>query len=102
MSREQQFDVVDTAKWVMADKLADEDYKANYQHIIILGESMWGLASHQLRGTEKLCANSVRWREKAGKRPWLAGMVKEKMCALIHVQALIEMLDAGLDVKAMN
>ncbi|AUI86658.1 chemotaxis protein CheW [Vibrio azureus] len=101
-SREQQFDVVDTAKWVMADKLVNEDYKDNYQYIVMLGESMWGLASHQLMGTEKLSADNVRWREKAGKRPWLAGMVKEKMCALIHVEALIDMLNAGLDVKAMN
>ncbi len=32
----------------------------------------------------------------------LAGMVKEKMCALIHVEALITMLNAGLDVKALD
>jgi purine-binding chemotaxis protein CheW len=29
-------------------------------------------------------------------------MVKEKMCALIHVEALIAMLNAGLDVKALS
>ena len=101
-SREQKFDVVDTAKWVMADKLCGEEYKDNYQYVVMLGESMWGLASNQLMGTETLNVDNVRWREKAGKRPWLAGMVKEKMCALIHVQALIDMLNAGLDVKSMN
>lgn len=100
--REQQFDVVDTAKWVMADKLVGEEYKENYQYVVMLGESMWGLASNQLMGTETLNIDKVRWREQAGKRPWLAGMVKEKMCALIHVQALIDMLNAGLDVKSMN
>ncbi|MGR5470295.1 chemotaxis protein CheW, partial [Vibrio astriarenae] len=62
----------------------------------------WGLASNQLMGTETLNADKVRWREQAAKRPWLAGMVKEKMCALIHVQALIGMLNDGLDVKSMN
>jgi purine-binding chemotaxis protein CheW len=101
-SREQQFDVVDTAKWVMADKLRDDNYKDNYQYVVMLGESMWGLASNQLMGTETLNIDKVRWREQAGKRPWLAGMVKEKMCALIHVQALIDMLNAGLDVKSLN
>ena len=101
-SREQKFDVVDTAKWVMADKLLDEHYKESYQYVVMLGESMWGLASHQLMGTETLNVDKVRWRELPGKRPWLAGMVKEKMCALIHVQALIDMLNAGLDVKSMN
>ncbi|MDG2786605.1 chemotaxis protein CheW [Vibrio parahaemolyticus] len=101
-NREQQFDVVDTAKWVMADKLRDDSYKDNYQYVVMLGESMWGLASNQLMGTETLNIDKVRWREQAGKRPWLAGMVKEKMCALIHVQALIDMLNAGLDVKSLN
>ncbi len=101
-NREQKFDVVDTAKWVMSDKLCGEEYKENYQYVVMLGESMWGLASNQLMGTEVLNVDNVRWREQAGKRPWLAGMVKEKMCALIHVQALIDMLNAGLDVKSMN
>ena len=38
----------------------------------------------------------VKWRESTGKRPWLAGMVKEKMCALIDVEELISMLNKGL------
>lgn len=101
-NREQKFDVVDTAKWVMADKLRDEQYKDNYQYVVMLGESNWGLASNQLMGTESLNIDKVRWRQEAGKRPWLAGMVKEKMCALIHVKALVEMLNAGLDVKSIN
>ncbi|KJY83075.1 chemotaxis protein CheW [Vibrio galatheae] len=101
-SREAQLDVVDTAKWVMAEKLKDDSYKDEYQYIVMLGESMWGLASTQLMGTESLNPDKVRWRETAGKRPWLAGMVKEKMCALIHVEALIAMLNAGLDVKALD
>jgi purine-binding chemotaxis protein CheW len=101
-SREAQLDVVDTAKWVMPEKLKDESHREAYQYIVMLGESMWGLASTQLMGTESLDPGMVRWRETAGKRPWLAGMVKEKMCALIHVEALIAMLNAGLDVKALD
>ncbi|MBN3491648.1 chemotaxis protein CheW [Vibrio neptunius] len=101
-SREAQLDVVDTAKWVMAEKLVDDSYKDEYQYIVMLDESMWGLASTQLKGTESLNPEKVRWRKTAGKRPWLAGMVKEKMCALIHVEALIAMLNAGLDVKALD
>ncbi|QYO70802.1 chemotaxis protein CheW [Vibrio cholerae] len=101
-NRDSQLDVVDTAKWVMAEKLHDESYKQAYQYIVMLDESAWGLASTQLMGTELLSREKVRWRERVGKRPWLAGMVKEKMCALIHVQALIAMLNAGLDVKALE
>jgi purine-binding chemotaxis protein CheW len=101
-NRDNQLDVVDTACWVMADKLTDENYKSGYQYIVMLGDSSWGLACDHLKGTELLDTEKVRWREKAGKRPWLAGMVKERMCALIHVEALIEMLKAGLDVKALD
>ncbi|MGF1789932.1 chemotaxis protein CheW [Photobacterium profundum] len=100
-SKEQQFDVVDTARWVMADKLQNDDYKDDFSYIVMLGDSKWGLACDKLHGTEVLTSQSVRWREKAGKRPWLAGMVKEKMCALIHVNALISMLNEGLDVKSI-
>ncbi|MEZ9318082.1 chemotaxis protein CheW, partial [Vibrio lentus] len=101
-NRESQLDVVDTAKWVMSEKLTNDEYKENYQYIVMLGESLWGLAGTELKGTELLNTDKVRWREMAGKRPWLAGMVKEKMCALIHVEALIAMLNAGLDVKALS
>ncbi|MGC9403611.1 chemotaxis protein CheW [Vibrio genomosp. F10 str. 9ZC157] len=101
-SKENQLDVVDTAEWVMSEKLSDDSHKDHYQYIVMLGESMWGLASTELKGTESLNTDKVRWREMAGKRPWLAGMVKEKMCALIHVEELIAMLNAGLDVKALD
>ncbi|MDW6001450.1 chemotaxis protein CheW [Vibrio mangrovi] len=101
-NRDHQLDVVDTARWVMSEKLMDDSYKESYQYIVMLGDSSWGLACDQLKGTELLNPEKVRWREQAGKRPWLAGMVKEKMCALIHVEALTAMLNAGLDVKALD
>ncbi len=100
-TRNQQFDVVDTAYWAMPDMLSNDEYKEDYSYIVMLGASRWGLACDTLQGTQTLTRNNIRWREEAGKRPWLAGMVKEKMCALIHVEALIAMLNAGLDVKAM-
>ncbi|UXI00563.1 chemotaxis protein CheW [Photobacterium sp. TY1-4] len=100
-NREHQLDVVDTARWVMPEKLSSDDHQEDYRYIVMLGTSKWGLACSVLHGTETLTAQSVRWREQAGKRPWLAGMVKEKMCALIHVNELISMLNAGLDVKSV-
>nr|WP_299016375.1 chemotaxis protein CheW [uncultured Photobacterium sp.] len=100
-NREHQLDVVDTARWVMPEKLISDEHQDEYRYIVMLGESKWGLACDKLHGTETLTEQSVRWREKAGKRPWLAGMVKDKMCALIHVNELISMLKAGLDVKSV-
>ncbi|WP_043761964.1 chemotaxis protein CheW [Aeromonas taiwanensis] len=95
-SREQKMNVVDTAQWVMPGQhLEMEDYK----YLIMLGESPWGLACHQLKGTELLHRDQVKWRHQEGKRPWLAGMVKEKMCALLHVRELLVLLGRGVNIE---
>ncbi|MCS3455352.1 purine-binding chemotaxis protein CheW [Aeromonas sp. BIGb0405] len=93
--REQQMSVVDTALWVMPEK---ELEVADYHYLIMLGESNWGLACHHLRGTELLRRDQVKWRHQEGKRPWLAGMVKEKMCALLHVRELLVLLARGVNI----
>ncbi len=97
LHRESKLNVVDSAKWVMPEKY-DENLaqSLNYRYLIMLGESAWGLASEKLVNTVNLTTDDVKWRESTGKRPWLAGMVKEKMCALIDVEELISMLNKGL------
>ena len=97
LHRESKLNVVDSAKWVMPEKY-DENLaqSLNYRYLIMLGESAWGLASEKLVNTVNLTTDDVKWRESTGKRPWLAGMVKEKMCALIDVEELIYMLNKGL------
>jgi purine-binding chemotaxis protein CheW len=95
-SRDQKMNVVDTALWVMPDKTLDV---TDYKYLIMLGESPWGLACHQLKGTELLRRDQVKWRHQEGKRPWLAGMVKEKMCALLHVKELLLLLGRGVNIE---
>ena len=97
LHRESKLSVVDSAKWVMPEKY-DENLaqSLNYRYLIMLGDSAWGLASEKLVNTVNLTTDDVKWRESTGKRPWLAGMVKEKMCALIDVEELISMLNKGL------
>ncbi|WP_368224023.1 chemotaxis protein CheW [Aeromonas sp. s4] len=95
-SREQKMNVVDTAQWVMPGQHLEMD---DYKYLIMLGESPWGLACHQLKGTELLHRDQVKWRHQEGKRPWLAGMVKEKMCALLHVRELLLLLGRGVNIE---
>ncbi|MGL4206713.1 MAG: chemotaxis protein CheW [Aeromonadaceae bacterium] len=92
--RESQLNVVDTTRWIMPGKQSPEPY--NY--LVMLGNSVWGLACHQLIGTELLHRDRIQWRSSAGHRPWLAGMVKEKMCALLHVQELLTLLERGVNI----
>ena len=97
LHRESKLSVVDSAKWVMPEKYTEELAESlNYRYLIMLGESEWGLASEKLVNTVNLTKDDVKWRGSTGKRPWLAGMVKEKMCALIDVEELISMLNKGL------
>ena len=97
LHREKKLNVVDTAQWVMPEKY-DQNLaeKLNYQYLIMLDDSLWGLASEKLVNTVALTKDDVKWREHAGKRPWLAGMVKERMCAILDVHQLISLLNQGL------
>ncbi len=92
-------DIVDTARWVMSDKISEGAQHEDYSYVVILGDSNWALSCNHLHGTSLVYKERVKWRSHAGKRPWLAGLIKDKMCALIHVDALIAMLNQGYDAS---
>ena len=96
--REGKLQVVDTARWVMPEKYTEElEESLDYQYLITLNDSSWGLLCEELVTSEPLQPEAIQWR-KAGnnKRPWLAGVVRDRMCALLDVNALITLLDNGL------
>jgi purine-binding chemotaxis protein CheW len=97
LHRDEKYNVVDSAKWIMPGKSAEKLAESTkYQYLIVLGESGWGLGCESLVATESLLPDEVKWRNVEGSRPWLSGMVKKKMCALVNVQQLISMLNQGL------
>ncbi|MDC9513492.1 chemotaxis protein CheW [Pseudoalteromonas sp. CST5] len=100
LNRDEKLNVVDTARWVMPEKY-DEKLEAslNYQYLITLGDSNWGLLAEKLINNITLSKEDVKWRKHSGKRPWLAGVIKEKMCALIDVDNLNALLEEGLDSR---
>jgi purine-binding chemotaxis protein CheW len=94
--RDTKLSVVHTAKWVMPEKCDNElENTIEYQYIIMLDNSTWGLSCEKLINTVTLSQDDVKWRQHRGRRPWLAGLIKERMCALLDVSALIELLDQG-------
>lgn len=94
--REQKINVVDTAMWVMPEKYDQQLAESlNYQYVIMLGKSSWGIACESLINTVALEQEDVKWRAAQGKRPWLAGLIKQHMCALLDVDALIALLAQG-------
>jgi purine-binding chemotaxis protein CheW len=97
LHRDEKYNVVDTAKWIMPEKSSEKLAGATeYKYLIVLGESGWGLGCEKLVTTETLLPDEVKWRNVEGSRSWLSGMVKKKMCALMNVQQLINILNQGL------
>jgi purine-binding chemotaxis protein CheW len=97
LHKEDKFNVVDTAMWIMPEKSAEKLAESTkYQYLILLDESGWGLACERLVNTATLQPDDVKWRSTDANRPWLAGMVKNRMCALVNVQQLVAMLNQGL------
>ncbi|KAF7787070.1 purine-binding chemotaxis protein CheW [Pseudoalteromonas rubra] len=100
LNREEKLNVVDTARWVMPEKFTPElEENLDYQYLIMLGDSQWGLLAENLVNNITLKPEDVKWRTADGKRPWLAGVIKEKMCALIDVENLNRLLEHGLDSR---
>jgi purine-binding chemotaxis protein CheW len=98
--RDEKINVVDTAKWVMPEKCDQKLLDSlNYQYIIMLSNSRWGLSAENLVDTVTLEQTDVKWVDNPVKRPWLAGLVKDRMCALLDVDSLIKMLDKGMGVN---
>jgi len=101
LHREQKINVVDTARWVMPEKYdAIVAQGLNYQYLVMLGSSNWGLCCETLIDTITLEPEQIKWREQEGKRPWMAGLIKEHMCVLVDVDELIGLLGRGLDINA--
>lgn len=103
LHRDEQINVVDTALWVMPEKCDEALINSlNYQYVIMLSNSKWGLMAEHLVDTVTLEQDEVKWLDKPSKRPWLAGLVKERKCALLDIDALIQLLDDGSDIFQNN
>jgi purine-binding chemotaxis protein CheW len=101
LHRAQKIQLVDTARWVMPEKYtATLATELNYQYVIMLGTSNWGLCCELLIDTINLEPEQIKWREQEGKRPWMAGLIKEQKCVLLDVDELVNLLNQGLDVNA--
>ncbi|MCQ4320941.1 CheW domain-containing protein [Stutzerimonas stutzeri] len=86
--------VLDTARWVMAERYRD-DFRDGLQYVISVQGYEWGLAVHQVSRSIRLDPKEVKWRTQRTQRPWLAGTVIDHMCALLDVTALAELIASG-------
>lgn len=85
---------VNTAKFVMPERY-DERFLDSAKYVISIAGVPWGLAVDSVKQPVTLAPEDVKWRGERSKRPWLAGMVKERMCALLDVPRIGQMLMAA-------
>lgn len=83
--------VVDTAHIILPQHHQDEVNKPNF--IILIANGKWGLACNKVSKVVTLSSEEVRWRQQAGKRPWLAGTVLDKMCSILNIDELVKQLE---------
>jgi len=99
VEREQKLGIVDTACYLMPEKFNRPlEHSLNYKYIIVLGDSNWGLKCDALVDSENLSQDEIKWRTKGNSSPWLAGTVKQRMCGLLAVDELIELLEKNTSV----
>jgi purine-binding chemotaxis protein CheW len=83
---------IDAAQVVMPERYTPE-LREQYRYVISLHGSDWGLAVDGVADSVILQPDDVRWRSQRGKRPWLAGTVVDRMCALLDVAQLVWMFE---------
>lgn len=82
---------VNTAKFVMPERY-DEAFLQTAKYVVSIDGVPWGLAVDSVNQPITLLPDDVKWRGDRSKRPWLAGTVKEHMCALLDIPRIGQML----------
>lgn len=86
--------VIDTAKFIMPER-GTSLKESGFNYLIQLDKSPWVMGCQSIDDTIRLEASEIKWRGDRGKRPWLAGTVIEKMCALLDVSGLLELVESS-------
>lgn len=82
---------VNTAKFVMPERY-DERFLETAQYVVSINGLPWGLAVDSVNQPITLSPGDVKWRSERSKRAWLAGTVKEHMCALLDIPMMGKLL----------
>lgn len=93
-----QVKLIDVAKIVLPPDRLQTD-AAEPGKIILIDDGRWGLAVTEVAEVVTLSVEAVKWRRRegggVGNRPWLAGTVIDRMCALIDTAAFAALLGGG-------
>ncbi len=83
--------VVNTAKFVMPERYQD-DFIDQYKYVVSINNLPWGMAVSDIGQPISVEVDDVRWRSARTQRLWLAGTIKQHMCALLDVPTMGRLL----------
>ncbi|MEH6556594.1 MAG: chemotaxis protein CheW [Oceanicoccus sp.] len=83
--------VIDTASVVMPDRY-DRVMRERFNYVVAVKGMNWGLAVDNIDGAHIQEIDGVQWRSQLTRRPWLAGTVLDRRCAIVEVNQLNAML----------
>lgn len=93
---------VNTAQFVMPERY-DENFLRTAKYVVSINGIPWGLAVDSVNQPITLHPDDVKWRSDRSKRPWLAGTVKEHMCALLDIPRIGQLfIDADKNSRRRN
>jgi purine-binding chemotaxis protein CheW len=75
---------IDAAAWLMpSGQLGTKPSAQEYKFAVQLGKSEYVLCCNGISTTLEISKDEVKWRNNMQVQPWLAGLIKDKMCALV-------------------
>lgn len=84
--------VIDTERLVLPKGHQRPDQEAaDAAHILLVGDGRWGVACRSVGEVIRLTPEEVKWRSDRGRRPWLAGTVLNRRCAVMDTEAFAAM-----------
>jgi purine-binding chemotaxis protein CheW len=87
----EKFTCVDASYWLIPHKYASgNDAPNECEFGVQLGKTPFLLCCNSISETVELSKGDVKWRESTSTRPWLAGLLKKEMCALIDGAQMVQ------------
>jgi purine-binding chemotaxis protein CheW len=83
--------IINTAQFLMPERYNKEQASETKYSVAING-SGWGLAVDKIHQPVPVSPEGIRWRVRRAERPWMAGTVKDHMCALLDIPYLAHSL----------
>jgi purine-binding chemotaxis protein CheW len=83
--------IINTAQFVMPERY-DKEHISEIKYSVAINGSGWGLAVDSIHQPVPVNPDDIRWRVRRSERPWMAGTVKDHMCALLDIPYLAHSL----------